>query len=154
MAQRKITVSLNGKVIGSRRTDRTYTHALVLVDFDPAVFRAHREREWRAYGEANAKASHRHAVVAKEPSYKYASVVSPAERANHERIAAMSLEDYVVHAHAEQLKNTEEWISKKISQGAQVLSYAGRPDLAEKRAAQARKDLTEYTVLIVPVDQG
>ena len=38
---RKITVSLNGKVIGKRTTDRVYTHALVLIDFAPTMHRAH-----------------------------------------------------------------------------------------------------------------
>jgi hypothetical protein len=152
MAKRKITVSFNGKVIGTRQTDRTYTHALVLTDFDPVVFRARRAREWQAYGIANAQSSHRHAVVAKEPTYKYASVVSPAERANCERIAALSLDAYVAQAHADSLKRDEAWISKKISQGAQVLSYHGSRDLAFKAQAAARSVHTEYLVLVEPVD--
>lgn len=35
---RKITVSLDGKVIGKRQTDRTYTHAVAQLSFDKATY--------------------------------------------------------------------------------------------------------------------
>lgn len=153
MAKNKVTVTYNGKVIGTRQTDRTYTHALVLTDFDPSVLRARAEREWPAYGITSAKNMHSHAVEAKEPTYRYASVVSAEERARMAAVAAMPLEDYVAQCRVAHFERYEKLIAHRAAQGSVVLSYHMSRDLAFKAQAQANKTHGEYLVLVEPTDQ-
>jgi hypothetical protein len=147
---RKITVRFNGKIIGTRTTDRLYTHALVLIDFDPEVFRARDAADWLKFGKTNAKEGHRHAVEAKEPNYRYASVVSNEERARYALVAARSVEQHVAAEHAARLQRLEAHIDRLISAGTQVLSYHQGRDRAFKAQAAASKAHPAYLVLVEP----
>ena len=139
MAKNKVSVSYNGKVIGTRQTDRNYTHALVLVDFDPSVLRARAEREWPEYGIANAKNMHRHAVEAKESTYRYASAVTDEERTRYAAIAARTVDECVAESRAKHFQRYEDMIARRREAGPAVLSYHMSRDLAFKAQAQARK---------------
>lgn len=152
MAKRKITVKFNGKVIGTRTTDPAYTHALVLVDFDPAVVRARDAADWLKWGKRNAVEGHRHAAEAALPTYRYAKVVSDKERAAYTAAAALPVEQYIAQQHAYRLQRLEDHITRCISQGATVLSYHCSRDLAFKAQAAASKVHPEYRVMVEPVE--
>lgn len=152
MAKPKITVSFNGTVIGSRRTDRPYTHALVLHDFDPEAVRKAAAREWPEYGVQSATQSHAHAIESIKPDYKYASVVRGDERLACERIAAMSLDEYIEECRARHFARYEKLIASRLAEGARVLSYHGRHDLALAALGQAQGAHLAYDVAIVAVD--
>lgn len=149
---RKINVKFNGKVIDTRRTDRTYTHAIVLTDFDPQVARRLAANSWGKWGSDSARNSHRHAVEAHRPDYRYASVVTADERTRYAAIAAMPVEEYIAKCHVESIQRTERDISWRISAGALVLSYHCRHDLALKAQAAAAKDHPAYKAVIVEIE--
>ena len=152
MAKRKIVVKFNGKIIGTRTTDRLYTHALVLVDFDPAVARARDKVDWLVWGLRNAGSGHAHAIEASKPTYRYASVVSEKDRACYAATAALPVEEYISQTYAAHLQRLEEYISKCIPQGPAVLSYPTSRDLAFKAQSAASKNYPEYRVLVEPVE--
>lgn len=150
---RKISVSFNGKIIGTRSTDRAYTHALVLHNFDPDMVRRLSDSAWRNDYADSARRYHRHAAEAALPSYKYASVVSAKELAEYQRVAAMPLDIYVAEQHMQHLANVEKRIASTISRGASVLSYHGSYALAVKAKGSADKVQREFDVLIAEVTQ-
>lgn len=150
---RKITVKFNGKVIGTRKTDRTYTHALVLTDYNPSAARDREAANWRRFGADNAKSGHAYAVVAQSKDYRYASVTSDTERARYAEAAALSVDQYVAGRRVQSLNRLEEHINKCISKGAAVLSYHGSRELAFKAQAAASKTHPEYLVLVEPVEE-
>lgn len=148
MATTKYAVRWNGKIIGTRGSNRTYTHALVLVDFDPEVVRQREERYW-ANSSKDLQNSHRYAIE----SFKNPSPLSTAEdKERHAKIAAMSFEEYVGLRRLEHEARVKRLIDHGISKGAQVLSFAGSRELAFKAQAQARKNHPEYLVLVEPVE--
>lgn len=149
---RKISVKFNGKTIGTRTTDRAYTHALVLADFNPGVARAEFDKEWREYGIAGARGSREYAIEAQSPTYRYANQITEGARAGYADIAAMTVEAYVAKCHADRLQRLEAFIVQKSTKGALVLSYHGSRDLAFKAQAAASKAHPAYLVLVEPVE--
>jgi hypothetical protein len=150
---RKLTVKLNGKTIGTRKTDRTYTHAIVRTDYRPEVSRSIAAGSWRTLGADNARKGHKDAIEAQSPTYRYASGITDAERARYAVIAAMPVEAYIAKCHADSLHRLEAEISRRLSVGAEVLSYCGRYDLAIKAQAAATRDHPAWTVIILPVEE-
>lgn len=145
MAQPKITVSLNGKVVGSRRTDHPYTHALVLHSFDPAKYRAHCATLDR--GDDSRRADH--AYFATEAATRYASDPT---RARYAAWAKMSVEEYIAADRASVAKRIEIDIARGVADGACVLSYHTRRELAIKAIDGARSSHPAYSVVVVTVD--
>lgn len=147
MAQPKITVSFNGKIIGTRRTDRKYSHALVLTDFNEDVARGVEADQWRSYGKKQATNNHAYyieQVAANDFTY------SDEHRAR--RVAALPVEEYVQEQRAAAFKRLNESIARRHDNGTVVLSYHGSAELALKAQAAAAKVHSEYTVRVVPVD--
>lgn len=152
MPKRKITVTYEGQVIGTRQTDRVYTHALVLIEFSAEALRARYVREWSAYGINNARSGHRHALEAQHLTYRFARGVSDAQRAHYAQVAATPLGQFIEDQHAAFNERAEEHIAALSTRGATVLSYHGSAERAHKALAAAQAVHSEYRVVIVPVD--
>ena len=145
----KLTVTHNGKLIGKRTTDRVYTHVVALTNFNADAFRKVWADEWEKFGIDNAKGGHRHAGNARLTTYKYASVVSDAERAKYERIHATPLDQYIEEQRVAHFARVEKSVVDLQTKGDFVQSFAGRLDLAMK----ACKPHPYYTAIVLPVDQ-
>jgi hypothetical protein len=143
---RKIAVKFNGKTIGVRTTDRPYTHALVLTDFNPDLCRKLHLEYWAKDGRASTKSGWFHAREAQHLGYKYASVITDAARAEYAAIAAKPFDLYYAE-HAAALQRLEEHITKVISRGAEVLSYHGSRAPAFK--AQSKASVTHPCCLVL-----
>jgi hypothetical protein len=148
----KYQVKFNGEIIDTRRTERTYTHALVLANFNPEACRAGYERDWRIYGKDNVKSSWVHAIGAQHLGYKYASVICDADRARYAKIAATHLEDFEAQCRREHFARCEVEIAEAITKGDKVLSYHRTLDLAAKAQGAAAKTFPSYTVLFAAVE--
>ncbi len=147
MAKPKITVSYLGAVIGTRSTDRKYTHAVIATDFRADDYRVLREREWqdRLPGIKRLFAGNAERV---SPTYKYASVISDAERARYaaEQIAGEFA--FVAGMRAAHDKSVEQAVANPK---VHVISYHGSADLAHK-AASAAWEARYWSIRVVPVN--
>jgi ABC-type proline/glycine betaine transport system ATPase subunit len=137
---RKIEVMFRGEVVGTRTTDRIYTHAIVAHDFNPDAYMAReRERAQSASFRKSYESNHRHAceVNREGKAHKYASVISEKQFARYAETAAMSLEAYIEHEIADSLQRAQNNVAGKIGTVG-VVCYCGRPDLAAKALSEHR----------------
>lgn len=166
---RKVQVLFNGAVIGTRTTDRVYTHALVLTDYNPDVSRRIAAAEVPAWAAEDARtwawltmmATTPVGTVPTETRVQYGRTVPawqwPVTQDDHDKavanLAGASVEQYQARRRAERDAQLEGHIERALAAGSTVLSYCGRHDLALKAQAQAAKDHPEYTVRIAEVEE-
>lgn len=152
MAQPKLTVTLEGRVIGTRRTDRKYTHVVALTAFDVAVFRKVCAEARKGYAKYRDRSDFDHAVAAASPTYRYADQYDDAARARFQAIADAGFEAYVAGRDAESVTNTEASIVRRLAEGAAVLSWHGSEVLAAKARNAAVPLHASYRLVVLPVD--
>lgn len=130
-----------------RTTDRIYTHVvLVRRDYQTALD--------EAVDTTRERARSRHAFYAREGNPATRQYSHPAEHlAEYERIATLTCEQY----EAEQVEKARATIEKQRQNGVfdtlGPLTWCGRPDLAAKEEAKARKTGYWAEIVVLPVPQ-
>lgn len=145
MPKHTYTATYAGQVF-TRTTHRTYTHLVIARrSIDEAIARVH--------GEANSK------TFAKDYAY-YCREANDATRefkhteqqiARYQSIAAKVFAEYRNEWIAEHLAIVEKQRQKGWFDTFNVVGWCGRPDLAEKSAASAKKQPWNAEVKIIPV---
>lgn len=143
----KLTATHAGQTF-TRKTDRTYQFVVVSKPSSEAAYvqRAHENAAFHATPETLA-----YYRDASSTSYKYASQVSDANRAEYARIVGLGVEGY----HAEILARELAYVAGLNASGHfdkfVADNWCGRRDLAEKAAAESRR-LGRREVAIIPVN--
>jgi hypothetical protein len=159
MAKHKYVAKLDGKVVGKRSTDRTYTHAVVVQDSEAVARSAaydyvadESDRENFEYYTAIADLGIRHDHGARTRPYfadHSGERLATMKRCQDEDSSATingavesvegGFDGYVARLRAEQIRRFEE----RRAEGRfepYVIGWCGRPDLAQKLAAQNKSD--------------
>ena len=132
----------------TRKTNRTYTH-VVLVRRDYQTELDHRIKEARE----RARYNHKYATERANQPIDGRSWMKAEDLAKEARIAAMTVGQYEDEQAEEARAYVEEHRAKGKFDTLGVLSWCGRPDLAAKEEASARKSGYWAEVVVVPVPQ-
>jgi hypothetical protein len=147
MSKKTYRVVHNG-VEYTRKTERTYTH-LVLVRRDYQTELDTRIKEARE----RARHNHKYATERANQPIDGHSWMKAEDLAEDARIAAMTVEQYEAEKGEQARAYVEARRAKGVFDTLGVLTWCGRPDLAAKEEASARKSGYWAEVVVVPVPQ-
>ena len=132
----------------TRKTDRTYTH-VVLVRRDYKTELDTRTEEARE----RARHNHGYAVERANQPITPESWMTADILAEYARVAALPIEQYEADLVEKARTEVDGRRDKGIFDRLGTLTWCGRPDLAAKEEAQARKSGYWAEVVVVPVPQ-
>jgi hypothetical protein len=157
VAKTNYIAKLDGNIIGTRSSERTYTHA-VIIQWSEESFRE-RDHSVAYAQQCNSKKNFEyycgiaaHGIEGEMAQYKYTSLEEATRRVEHAKeIAALGYEGWVEQ---ERMENIAEF-EAKVARGGftpAVLCWNGRRDLAEKEAAKYRGRADIANVWIVEAE--
>jgi hypothetical protein len=168
MAKPRLSVTFNGRVIGTRSTDRPYTHAVILTDFDEDAAR----RSFAAHSTVDADAKSGWSFcrlrldtplgeIPKQTEVRDGRVKLcwswPIEQRDKDSAlkwldGATTVEEFAAKLSAQSLARLEKYIALKKATGNCVLSWHSSRDLAFKAKDAARDKNPAYLTLVWEVD--
>lgn len=163
MSKHKYVVKLDGKPIGTRKSDRVYTHAVVRV-VDLVARRAWIARPAAEYATEITQSNYDHSVkVAGMPpdvavqngnwhnGTPRMEVYTAKDVARSIEISAGGYAFYLEWLRSHALRQFDIH-HKDQTEAVVILGYCGRPDLAQKLLASSPADQFDKALLIVPVE--
>ena len=166
MAKPKLSVTFNGKIIGTRSTDRLYTNVVVLADFDAEVLRkshaASWENGWRAscidtivWHRKMVSVGPGGAVHVTGSARPWSYQLSPGDYVKHVAYVCGLTDDQLLEREQDNhFRRGEESIVRMCERGCNVLSWHTSRDLACKAKDAARQHHDHYLILVAPVDRA